>query len=280
MGAAALVTPRTADAAGWTQKQDAYYLKAGARLLTGNLAFNRAGEMVDTPDMTDISAQVYGEYGLTDNITLSLNATPFGRASATRSTSYVGPVTVGARHALYRSKTWNLAGQLAYGYVSGIGEEDIFEGGFASGPEPDAETGGPAKPTTRYLPTVETHRFDAELQAGRGFGRGNWVSFTLGSRFFAGGDLDPAVYASGQIGGKFWDHWVANFHAGLYETLGDIDQDNVAGTGETRYVGVGIGVTYWLTKHWGVGVGADGALTFDNNFAAPPVFVSVEHTGN
>ncbi len=61
----------------WPEKNGGGYYKLSFRYLKGDKIYNSDGDKVAIPDFTDITIGFYGTYGLTDNITLSLNATPY-----------------------------------------------------------------------------------------------------------------------------------------------------------------------------------------------------------
>ena len=61
-------------AGAWPEKQGGGYYKLSFRYLKGDKIYNESGDKVPIPDFTDITFGFYGTYGLTDDITLSLNA--------------------------------------------------------------------------------------------------------------------------------------------------------------------------------------------------------------
>jgi len=61
-------------AGAWTEKKGGGYYKLSFRYLKADKIYNSYGEKVAIPDFTDITIGFYGTYGLTDKITLSLNA--------------------------------------------------------------------------------------------------------------------------------------------------------------------------------------------------------------
>jgi hypothetical protein len=56
----------------WTRPKNSYYVQAGASLLRANSLLNGTAEnIVLNRDVTDITLQAYGEYGLTDHLTVT-----------------------------------------------------------------------------------------------------------------------------------------------------------------------------------------------------------------
>lgn len=64
-------------AGAWPEKKGGGFYKLSFRYLKGDKIYNSEGDKVAIPDFTDITVGFYGTYGLTDNITLSLNASPY-----------------------------------------------------------------------------------------------------------------------------------------------------------------------------------------------------------
>lgn len=263
-----LLVAGEARAGGWTQAEGAWYVKAWGRLLSGGRGFvgDGANEALGR-DFTDQAFNLYGEYGLLPDTTLVVQATPFGRAAVgDASTLYIGPLGLGARQRLYAGAV-QLAVEGRYFYQPDVGEE-VLARGVAGG---DAWV---------YVPTVETHRFDAEVQLGAGLPAGLWLSAAAGLRAHTRDALDPAVIGLAQLGWSSSFGLVAELHGTLYEPLGDVEPPfNVAGTGQTRYVGLGLGLSYWFHPSWAVSLGADSAPFAVANAAAAPLTLGIEHRG-
>ncbi|MCA9543757.1 MAG: hypothetical protein KC613_05185, partial [Myxococcales bacterium] len=200
---AAFLAASPALAAGWTQPAGGHYAKAWTRLLMGKAMFTADGDTVDLPDgFTDVAVNLYGEYGLTDRVTLVGFANPFGRASyaAGDSTSYVGFLGGGVR--LGRPVgPLNLAGEVRYGYAPDVGAEAVGAG--------EAE-GVPFV----LVPTVNTHRVEGELQVGMGLPFGWWAA-SVGARAFSEDAISPAIIGFAQLGWQASAAWVLDLHLNL-----------------------------------------------------------------
>ncbi|MEL6182281.1 MAG: hypothetical protein AAFS10_25215 [Myxococcota bacterium] len=275
MGAALLLlaSPSGAYAGGWTQPEGGFYLKAWSRFIAGEDGFLDNGETSALEgSYSDISLNLYGEYGLAEGWTLVGFTTPLGFASGHHpegvdlddSSAYIGNSWVGVRRALIGEGRLRLAVEAHYGYAPAVGDEAVASG--------ISDEGRPYV----YTPTVEAQRLDGELQVGYSLPSNMWLVAHGGYRhLFSDVDLDPVVYGFGQYG---WsgESLVLDVHANLVEPLGDVTVTNVAGTGQTRYLGIGVGASYWLTPHFGANIGAEGAAYAESNAATLSLAVGVE----
>ncbi len=64
-------------AGAWSEKKGGGYYKLSFRYLKGDKIYNSSGDKVAINDFTDLTVGFYGTYGLTDKITISLNASPY-----------------------------------------------------------------------------------------------------------------------------------------------------------------------------------------------------------
>lgn len=253
--------PSGAKAAGWTQPRDGYYLKVWARGLFGDQAMDAEGEVVPVEGYRDLQLNVYGEYGVTDHWTAVFFGTPSGYASAERDTFYVGPLGLGLRRALLTG-AWKLAAEAQYALESGIGDENLFA-------PPDA-----GDETYLYIPAVDNHRGELQLQLGRGLPFG-WMSFAAGGRLNSAKGIDHAVSASAQLGWQVSQRWQLQFNLQTYQPLGDVEVTNVSGVGQSRYYGFGLGVGYRFGDRIGVVAAFDGGGA-QSNAATPSLQAGVE----
>lgn len=254
----------TALAAGWTQPEGAYYVKIWNRALMGQGAFTADGDIEGLPDsFTDMTLNVYGEYGLTDTLSLVVFATPAGRSTfGDEAATYMGAVNGGLRKGWTVGKT-KIAIEGQYGYAPAFGDEALATG----------VTDDTAEPFV-YVPTINTHRLSAELQIGRPLSFG-WFSVSGGYRYLSASALDPQIFGFGQIGWSFSPKLELDFHASLLEALGDIEMTEVLGVGQTRYLGLGLGANWWLTPGFAINAGLDGAVYAASNAAAVSVAMGV-----
>ncbi len=255
----ALLTP-TLNAAGWTQPAGAAYAKLWWRSLVGDRVYFADGSSDALPERyLDQALNLYAEVGLLDELTLVAYANPFGYAKyGDESVSYVGNLQAGLRYGLALGDA-RLAVEGHYGYAPDIGEEDLVR-------DPKA--------TVVYVPTFETHRADGELQLGYPLPFG-WVAASAGYRWYSREHIDPAVYGFAQLG---WspDPFTLDFHLNLHEPLGDVDLTNVAGAGQTRYLGVGVGASWWFVETLALAFGFEGVAYAQSNAATPTMTLGLE----
>lgn len=278
-GAACLV-PVAAQAGGWTQAPEAFYARVVNRIIAGERGYDRHGDGQDTGGrFTDWQLQLYGEYGLTEALTLVAFATPAGHARfedgqrasepgrIAGSTFYTGPIGLGARYGKPVGPL-RLAVEGRYGYAPPVGEEAVGAGRFVC----DA---APCERFT-YAPGFSHHRFDGEVQAGLGLPAGLWLSVAAGMQAFAGADLDPAVTGLAQLGWAGPWGLVVEMHFTLHHPLGTLTENQISGTGATRYVGNGLGLSWWFSPHVALTGGIDGAFLAESNAAAASTTIGVE----
>lgn len=254
-----LLAPDVAQAKAWTQPEGDGYAKVWLRGIFGGDAFLADGEIAESGGYADVSLRHYVEYGLTDKWTLLTYGAPAGFASyGDESSAYVGPLAVGLRRGL-TDGPFQVAAEAHYGYAPPVGDDDL----------------APAGSALRYFPTVDTHFAVGELQAGYGFDWG-WTVVSAGVQWNSNDDVDTAVIGLAQLGVKLSRTVYLDVHLVPYEPLGDVEETNVAGTGQTRYLGFGIGASWWVTDSVGLSASFDGAAYAESNAATPSFSVGVE----
>jgi hypothetical protein len=255
-----------ASAAGWTQPAGGVYLKVWDRTLVGTQAILLDSERGDTgATYQDHALNYYLEYGLVEGWTLVSTGRPFGWARfGDEATAYMGEVQVGVRRALVRGGV-NLAAEARYGYAPDLGAKVIGRG-VADGV------------AFVYAPTVETHGVDGELQLGVGFPWG-WYTASAGVRWLSGEGLDPVLHAHTGVGYRFAFGLVVDVYAALHQPLGEVEAVNVAGAGQTRFVGLGLDLAYWLDEHWALALGVGSVVFAESNAATPALTVGFAYSG-
>lgn len=256
--------PRAALAWGWSQPRGGHYLKVWNRSLLGSRAYFADGVIRPLPTgFGDHALNYYVEYGVTDRWTLVSNGSPFGYSVFNGDSAvYMGSLSVGARRGLVQG-TWNLAVEAHYGYAPPVGERALGVGGV----EGNLYT---------YLPAVETHHLDAEVQLGRGIGRG-WVSARAGARWYSREGFDPAIFGGIQGGYSFAFGLTVSAGVHTHQPVGAVRFTNVTGVSQTRYVGFAVDLSYWFTRHWAVTAGVGGVALAQSNAGALPFLFGFEH---
>lgn len=270
-----------AHAGGWVRPVGDGYAKLDNRILIAEKGYPAAGGSArDTGGRySEWALTLYGEYGLTPDLTAVVIATPIGwarfedqRSAAfgdrvNADTAFMGPIGGGARWGLLQGRA-NLAVEARYSYAPPVGDTLVGAGSY--------DCAGQVCGQFFWQPTVSSHRFDAELQLGIGLPWGLWFSGSAGGRAFAGVDQDPALRVFGQLGWQPLDWLVAEVHVDAWLPAGAVTVDALAGTGQTRYVGQGLSLSLWFTPTLALRVARDGARGVRSNAAAPVYAVGVE----
>ena len=242
----------------WTQAEGDGYIKVNGRRLAGNKGFDTSGEVVDVDDFVDMSANIYFEYGVTQDLTFFLSSRTLGYAKyGDESDTYVGAQIFGGRLALLRGKLNAAVDLHVGGHPSRVADLTLDDDAL------------------EFDPSVETSRMGWDLRLGTSFGR-FWVSASGGLTWFSTTSISTAIMASGQIGASLPAGFVVDLHTSLRQPLGDVTVFNAAGGGETRYLGLGLGVSWWFADWMSVSVAADSALFAEANAAALPLSIGAE----
>ena len=268
LAVAMLLASPGARAGGWTQPEGAHYLKVWTRTLLGQVGdgqvFFADGELRKiADDYEDHALNVYGELGLTDAWTLILAATPAGRASVgDRRATYIGQLGAGIRRALATGDL-KVAAEARYRWAPDVGAK-VLASGLAEG-----------RPWL-YQATVPSHFLEAELQLGHGLPWG-WVAANAGFAQATSEDIGGAIKAGGQLGYSGPAGLVGDLRLGVVEPVDDIDATNASGAGRSRYLGVGLGLSWWFSKRWAVSLGVGSALYAASNAGTLSLELGLEH---
>ena len=130
-----------------------------------------------------------------------------------------------------------------------------------------------------YVPTVATRFATAALEVGQPLSFG-WLAATGGLRLSGRTGLDPVIIGSAQLGWQTTPTVQLDFHLNLHEPMGEVEVTNVAGAGQTRYLGVGIGVSWWFSPAWALAGGFEGVAYAASNAATPTLSLGLEHRGS
>ncbi|MCA9669166.1 MAG: hypothetical protein KC503_26400 [Myxococcales bacterium] len=273
--AALLVAPANAQA-GWLQPTGSCYAKLSNRLLVGGRAYTDKGLRVfaEVPSYVDTLFSLYGECGINSWITATTSLSPVGYAKAGgNGTSYVGPLVAGIRFGLVRDGNWRLSVSARYGYAPPAGDEILSDVVF--------ETDSGERGRAVYRPTVENTFGELTIDGGLGFtffGAPAFASGTLGARFNRATEIDHAIVGMLMAGVTLWSQLVIDLHVSLYEPFGqDVKITNTSGAGQTRYLGFGLGVSWWfIKKRLAVFFAFDGVAYATSNAATPALMFGFE----
>ncbi|MEZ4337128.1 MAG: hypothetical protein R3B82_10905 [Sandaracinaceae bacterium] len=247
-------------------------LKLDARLIAERRLPRRgcADDRQGIVDYADVQVGFYGECGVTPRLTVLAFGVPFGYAVAGgRDTAYVGPLGAGLRFdPLGDGGATRLGFELDYAYAPAVGDAILFE-------EPDAT------PRVFYRAALENHYGELSMQIGHGFGISDdvsgWVNGAVGVRLNSAVGTSPALTARLQVGFTFWRWFQTEVYFPLYEPFfGDLVETNIAGVGQTRYLGFGIRLSAWMVDWLSVFASLDGVFWASSNAATPSVRVGLE----
>lgn len=247
----------------WTQPANGYYFKVATTAVPGSQGFDREGELFPTESFGLFSLSTYGEYGIAEGNTLTLNGSIGGIAQYGDNTTFTfGPLTLGNRVRLLQARGFSWSTELRTGIDTGIADEDLTA---------EDETGFVFRPSRGF-----GLRFEGVTQ--QGFSKGRFfIGSEFGARFnWYKPDTDFDLIGIVTVG----------FNAGLNLTpviftttnwaLGDLGELNISGAGRTRYVGLGLGVGWWPFERVGFTLTAAGAPYAVINAGAPVFNVGVQ----
>lgn len=253
----ALLVPATAYAGGWTQAAGDGYAKVWGSYLAGDAAYDADGDAVEVASFRLVRLHAYGEFGLRDDLTLVGSVQPLGSATlGDESVGFAGPAMVGLRQRF-------LSDGLQFAMEARIGGE------------PSTRDLAPADASYRFQPTEATGRFEYEAQVGHALPFG-WITAAVGPRWHSSADLSHELFASAQLGFGPFAGFLFDIHLAANTTLSPLTSNNVIGSGDTHYIGGGLGVSYWPIDTVGFHAGADGALFARTNLGVPPLQLGVE----
>lgn len=272
VGLLPLCVASSAHAGAWTQEKGACYAKAGARLILGDGAYEAQQLRRIRPgvvDFVDVQTPFYAECGVHEQLTLVAFGTPFGYAHAGNDTFYIGPLGVSARFdPIGDQAATRFSLQLDVAYAPPVGDTVLFE-----------EAG--STPRTVYQPALENLYGEVAAQLGRGFSLDRnvqgWANAQLGLRIHSASQMTPALVASGQLGFTFFSWFTAELVVPVYEPVGaDVEVTNIAGVGQTRYLGIVLKASAWITSNIGVFTSFGGVVYASSNAASPSLELGIE----
>ncbi len=250
-----------AQASAWTQPEGGSYFKVSTRSLIGSTALSET-EILQLPDTyQDHQLRLYGEWGVSSEVTAIFEATPVGITNyAAETRLYIGQMQAAMRYQLALAP-----------FVMSV---QLHAGGRPA-PTRALATLMVADQVLEIRPVVGTLLGGASVRAAKSFGS-MWVSGHAGAQFHSAESLEPAIFGYLQGGWHALDSLTLAIHLSLWHSLGELDVLNVLGAGQTRYLGLGIGATWWMTSNIGLHGGIDGVFYADHNASTPPIIVGLE----
>jgi serine/threonine protein kinase len=124
----------------------------------------------------------------------------------------------------------------------------------------------------RYQPALERHVGTVELQVGTSW-RALWAVARVGTTFVHGDGLDPALDAGLRLGFSTGFGLSGDGGVSVHEPFRDPTLIDVTGIGNTRYLGIDLGIGYALTDQVGLRVELGLAPYAESNAATPSLGV-------
>lgn len=129
---------------GWVQPQGGHYVKAGLQIMQATAYFERGGNEIDIPTLSDYVFNLYGEYGVTDRLTAIAYLPIVERITLARQVggstgfeffpgdSVTGPadLEIGARYGIITERAAVLSAGFTLGFPTG---DDEQENGLVTG---------------------------------------------------------------------------------------------------------------------------------------------------
>lgn len=247
-----------AHAGAWTQPTGECYAKIWSTALVGSAAFGLEDETFETESYKDFALAHYIECGVAPKWTVLTSGEPIGWAEYDSERAlYTGRLGLGVRRG-FLDGPLRLALEADWGHQGLVGDEELAV------TEPFS-----------FRPVHRSHT----LRAGGSIGYGRstwWITADVGYRYFSARELSGAIVGNLQVGWKPLDALVLDLHLPLHLQTQAIDTNNISGAGNTNYLGLGLGASWWFNDFVAVNVGFDGVVFARANAATPAVQLGVE----
>lgn len=257
---------------------ETFYAKATVRSLIGSRGFDPEGRIEDLGGtLQDHQLRLEVSYPLGLRWRFEASSIPVGitswapDAGASSVDAYAG----GGELALaYRvlGGAWPLTVRAGAGARPSSGIERVIPS--SSGPVPVVEP----------IVGMAFGRLGLKLETGWSWG---WLTLAGGGQVFSVDALEPALEAFLQVGFVPHPDWRLDLHSSGWMASGDLSSTspdraatyNVLGAGQTRYVGIGLGIEWWFVPGVAFTVGLDGAPIARANLATPSLSVGMAFRG-
>lgn len=216
----------------WTQAPGEYYAKAQLGAIVGENAFALDGEIVPVKSFAFYSLSFYGELGIEEYTTLSLS-TGIGHANYDdENTVYLNPVIMGVTNQLYLAENVALSTLVRGGFDAGVNDSDLS-----------------SNPVIEFRTATElAYIGEGLLQLGLNFDR-FFSSLSGGARYHSAYGVD--ILGNLSLGYSFDSGLVPILSLSYNHAIDKPTIVNIAGRGPTRYIGLGLGLGWWMSDHLG-----------------------------
>ena len=285
---------------GWTQPEGSYYTKIWLRQISGESVYLSNGEIYPAAESyLDQSLNLYGEYGISERLTLTGSVSPWGRSrfiadeeraplrsrgEREEESDYLGALSLGARYQLLPEGPLRFSAFGSYRFSPPVGDEPLAEV-VSLGDEERSCVGEPC--VIVWQPTLSAHTFEAGLALGYGLPAGFWSQLSSGLRHTVSLDeryrISPALVGMAQLG---WASgtvealgelgFVFDLHLNLLEPFAEVEDSVASGVAQTRYLGMGWSASLWVVDRMGFNVSQEGVFYAEANAATPSWTFGVE----
>lgn len=262
-------------AGGWTQKKGSGFYKISYRLLNGDNVYDDSGEKFSWA-VEDHTIALYGEYGVTDNLTLTAAFLPYKSIKIDDQTavqalnfnakfprytekSGIGDAEVGMRYRLKKFGKSVISTTLKLGIPTGETFEDgeIWLGSGEFNQALGLEFGHSFYPAPAYFTAGVSYRnrnkgFSDDFKYGISAGYSFTKSISVSGRFHG---LNPLNNGDDNVRGGF----------AIYSN-------------NQRYIAYGLNVSYKFTKGLGVSVGYESGGNGRNIISAPVISAGIYYS--
>lgn len=237
-----------------------YYLKVANRSLFGVSAFGPDGGELRLPrGFQDHQLQVFGTFRLSEDWILVGQAVPVGvGVYGEDAQPYFGGLGAGIRRRL-------TGGPFSVWLEAELGARPssptLFQGVVGSVP-------------VRVKPVVGTFYGGGQLRVEAPFSWG-WAAMSGGARGFSNPRLEPALLGFAQIGLVPTRGLALDLHLSGWYAFGDLEPVDVLGSGQTRYLGLGVGAEWWAFSRAALTLGVDVGPIAQANAVSPSLSLGV-----
>jgi len=247
-----------AHAGAWTQPSGECYAKIWSAGLFGAAAFGIDDTTFDTAPFKDVAINHYVECGVTPKWTVITSGEPLGWAQYDKESAfYTGRLGVGVRRG-FLDGPFKLALEADWAHQGLVGEDELAVGEAFS-----------------FQPVRRSHT----ARAGASIGTGSshwWITADAGFRYFSSTGLSHAIVGQLQVGWKPVPTWILDLHLPLHLQTRPIEINNISGAGNTNYLGLGLGVSWWFHESIAINAGVDGVIFARANAATPSIQFGIE----
>lgn len=251
-------------AGGWTKKKGSGFFQLGTRYLNANQSYNAFGDKVDIATIKNYYTSFYGEFGITDNITL-IGKLPFSSLIMNnRETENGIQFGTGAKN--------SSLGDISLGFRYGLDQEGWLV--FALASETEFATGDDVNSSGLITGDGELNT-KLSLEVGASFGKNGYFVGSVGQNFRSEG-FSNEFMLNLEYGIKLSESFLTSVKLRNVTPM-----DDLTGGGfnqafqQSEYTAYALETSYFIKEDLGVSVAFESAFNVKNNFVAPVLSVGI-----